>query len=108
MGVEADREEEDTVDSEQDEHESADACDHDEEGTAGMLANAEQYDETEDPDFNPVYCEQTLSDIEVDENAEDEEDPPQEMRLADGECMLKVPVMAIPSTCVDDESMEEA
>ena len=47
-----------------------------------------KYDEDEDPDFNPVYCGETLSDC--DEDVEGEEEPmPQVMNLAGDTCIMK-------------------
>ena len=47
-----------------------------------------KYDEEEDPDFNPVYCGETLSDC--DEDVEGEEEPiPQVLNLAGDTCIMK-------------------
>jgi len=47
-----------------------------------------KYDEDEDPDFNPVYCGETLSDC--DEDVEGEEEPmPQVLNLAGDTCIMK-------------------
>jgi len=47
-----------------------------------------QYVETEDPDFNPVYCCETLSDC--DEDVEGDEEPmPQVLNLAGDTCYMK-------------------
>merc|ERR1712061_153688 len=75
-----------------------------------------QYEENEDPDFNPVYCRETLSDC--DEDVEGDEEPmPQVLNLAGDTCIMKCEDMMIPvdpgvpvgpPACDDDDTpMEE-
>ena len=51
----------------------------------------EEYDDTKDADFNPVYCDQTLSDVESEENTQenDQDDSvPEVVELKDNSCMF--------------------
>ena len=68
----------------------------------------DEYDETKDADFNPVYCDQTLSDVEI-EDEKLEEEPEKVLKLKDDACMIKVENMKIPpmeAKFVEDESNE--
>ena len=49
----------------------------------------EEYDETKDADFNPVYCNDTLSDVESEDEQETEE-APEVIQLKSNACMFKV------------------
>lgn len=88
--------------------ESEDEC---EEGQVGMgteclvTENMEEYDESRDPDFNPVYCDQTLSDVEL-EDTQNEESP-EVLQLKNDTCMLKVENMKIPPVAAPVSDMEE-
>jgi len=56
----------------------------------------QEYDEEADPDFNPVYCGETLSDC--DEDVEGEEEPVhQVLNLAGDTCIMKCSDMMIPT-----------
>lgn len=84
------------------EEQSAEGESVEEIGTEGMVSTKE-YDEEEDPDFNPVYCDQTLSDVDTEEEGED--DVPPAVRLTGDMCILRCDKpMAIPP---QEESFEE-
>merc|ERR1711935_16893 len=60
-----------------------------------VTGNLEEYDETKDADFNPVYCNDTLSDVESEDEQETEE-APEVIQLQSNACMFKVENMKIP------------
>ena len=72
----------------------------------------EEYDDSKDQDFNPVYCDQTLSDVESEEEKQDEEEDkedevPEMVELKDNSCMFKVENMKIPPMEADFNEEEE-
>jgi len=72
-------------DGEEEEEEEEEEEDTNEEEMAQETA---EYEENEDPDFNPVYCRETLSDC--DEDVEGDEEPmPQVLNLAGDTCYMK-------------------
>jgi len=71
----------------------------DEEEEANM--NEKEYIEEEDGDFNPVYCNQTLSDVDEDEDGEAEEEPAV-INLEDDIIMMKIDPMTIPPPAVEE------
>jgi len=75
-------------------------------GTEGMTST-EKYIEEEDPDFNPVYCDQTLSDVDIED--EGEEDVPSAQRLANNNCILRIdePMIIPPREEEEEETAEE-
>jgi hypothetical protein len=60
-----------------------------------VTGNMEEYDETKDADFNPIYCNDTLSDVESEDEQETEE-APEVIQLKSNACMFKVENMKIP------------
>lgn len=84
------------------------------EGQGGMgteylvTGNMEEYDETKDADFNPVYCNDTLSDVESEDEPENEAQP-EVIQLKSNACMFKVENMKIPpmEPNFEDETNEE-
>ena len=78
-----------------------------------FIENMEEYDDTKDADFNPVYCDQTLSDVESEENTQenDQDDSvPEVVELKDNSCMFRVENMKIPPMEADfdeEETMED-
>lgn len=87
------------------------------EGQGGMgteylvTGNMEEYDETNDADFNPVYCNDTLSDVESEEEPETEEneETPEVIQLKSNACMFKIENMKIPpmEPNFEDDTNEE-
>ena len=73
-----------------------------------FIGNMEEYDETKDADFNPVYCNDTLSDVESEDEPENEAQP-EVIQLKSNACMFKVENMKIPpmEPNFEDETNEE-
>jgi len=65
-----------------------------------------EYVEEEDPDFNPAYCGETLSDCE-DEAEGEQEAVPEVINLNDNGCIMKVDPMVIPPPEEEIEADEE-
>jgi len=62
-----------------------------------VAMNEKEYVEEEDPDFNPAYCGETLSDCDEDQEGENEPTP-EMIRLTGDTCIMKCENMLIPPT----------
>jgi len=71
------------------------SAEHDTNEEMPSATHEKEYIEEEDPDFNPAYCGETLSDCE-DEQEGDEEAQPEVIALTEDGCIMKVDPMLIP------------
>merc|ERR1712131_155494 len=67
-----------------------------------------EYKEEEDPDFNPAYCGETLSDCDENENGEEEQNPEVINLNGDGMILKVDPMMIPPPEEAPDEEMVTA
>jgi len=79
-----------------------------EEETTEEVPVVTEYIEEEDPDFNPAYCGETLSDCDENENGEEEQNPEVINLNGDGMILKVDPMMIPPPEEIDEEEVVAA